>query len=54
MEIIVQGKAKNYFTPNEVVLNINFFTKKATYEEALTYGVDNVQTTNGRIFEKRR
>ena len=27
MEIIVQGKGTEYFTPNEVILNISFNTK---------------------------
>ena len=35
MEIIVQGKGTEYYTPDEVILNINFSTKGKTYEEAL-------------------
>lgn len=44
MEIFVQGKSKAFFTPDEVVLSICFFTKAKTYEEALHEGVANVQT----------
>ncbi len=43
MEIIVQGKGIEYFTPNEVILNINFYTKGNSYEEALSEGVKSVQ-----------
>ena len=44
MEIIVQGKGKEYFTPNEIILNLGFYTKKKTYEETLSEGVKNVQS----------
>lgn len=43
MEIVVQGKGVEYFTPNEVILNIGFNTKGQSYEEVLTAGVNNVQ-----------
>lgn len=43
MEIIVQGKGVEYFTPNEVTLSINFTTKGYTYEEVLRKGTENVQ-----------
>lgn len=43
MEIVVQGKGVEYFTPNEVILNISFNIKGQSYEEALTAGVNNVQ-----------
>lgn len=43
MEIIVQGRASEYFTPNEVILNINFVTKGDSYEEVLRNGIENVQ-----------
>lgn len=43
MEIIVQGKGTEYFTPNETVLNIKFNTKGESYEEVLSEGVKNVQ-----------
>ena len=42
MEIVVQGRGVEYFTPNEVVLNINFNTKGQSYEEVLASGVNNV------------
>ena len=43
MEIIVEGKGVEYFTPDQVVLNIEFHTKGLSYEEALSEGVKNVQ-----------
>jgi len=43
MEIIVQGKGKEFFTPNEVTLNFTFTIKGQTYEEVLREGVKNVQ-----------
>ncbi len=43
MEIIVQGKGTEYFTPDETILNINFYTKGQSYEEALKEGVKNVE-----------
>ena len=42
MEIIVQGKGESFYTPNQVVLSLNFITKELTYEEALTKGTTNV------------
>ena len=38
MEIIVQGKGTEFFTPNEVILNIGFHTKGQSYEEVLSEG----------------
>ena len=43
MEIIVQGKGTEFFTPNEVILNIGFNTKGQSYEEVLSEGVKNVK-----------
>lgn len=43
MEIIVQGKGTEFFTPNEVILNIGFNIKGQSYEEVLSEGVKSVQ-----------
>ncbi len=43
MEIIVQGTAMEYCTPNEGTFNITFTTKGYTYEEVLKEGTKNVQ-----------
>lgn len=44
MEIVVQGKATEYFTPDEIELNLNFYTKGLTYNDVLLKGVNDVQT----------
>ena len=43
MEIIVQGKGTEYFTPNEIIININFYKKGNSYEDVLNSGVNSVQ-----------
>lgn len=43
MEIIVMGKATEYFTPDEIILNLNFYTKESTYNGVLSKGVNDVQ-----------
>ena len=43
MEIIVQGKGTEYFTPNEIIISINFYKKGSSYEEVLNSGVMSVQ-----------
>lgn len=43
MEIIVEGKGNAFVTPNEVILNLNFYIKGPSYNEVLTLGVNNVQ-----------
>lgn len=52
MEIIVQGKGVKYITPDEIILNINFYTKGNNYEEALNEGVKNVQNFVDQIVLK--
>lgn len=43
MEIIVQGKGTDFFTPDQVIFNMNFFIKEQTYEGALQVGIQSVQ-----------
>lgn len=43
MEIIVQGKGIEYFTPNEIIISINFYKKGSNYVEVLNSGVMSVQ-----------
>ena len=52
MEIIVKGTGFEYFTPDEVILNINFFAKRQSYEEALKEGVENVEIFINEILLK--
>lgn len=43
MEIIVEGTGIKHFTPNEVIMNLNFITKGKSYEEVLELGSKNVE-----------
>lgn len=43
MEIIVTGKANEYFKPDQIILNINFYVKENTYEDVLIKGTNNVK-----------
>ncbi|MCI8331169.1 MAG: SIMPL domain-containing protein [Bacilli bacterium] len=42
MEIIVEGTGTAKFTPNEIILKINFHVKGQSYNEVLELGVQNV------------
>ena len=39
MEIIVEGRAKEFFLANEVIMNIDFITKNEKYDEVLQDGI---------------
>lgn len=52
MEIIVQGKGVEYFTPNEIILSINFYKKGNSYAEVLNFGVNSVQNFINEILLK--
>lgn len=43
MDIIVEGVGKKYYKPNEVKINLNFYTKTNSYESALEEGTRDVQ-----------
>ena len=53
LEIIVQGKGVEYFTPNEVIVSIHFTTKGYSYEEVLKEGTKNVMVFVEEILLKR-
>ena len=42
MDIIVKGTGEKYFTPNEIILNFNFYVKGSSYQEVLEVGTNNV------------
>lgn len=44
MKINVKGIGIEYYSPDQVTLNINFYTKSSSYEEVLTKGTDSIQT----------
>lgn len=43
MDIIVEGIGKKYYKPDEVKINLDFYTKSNTYESALEEGTRDVQ-----------
>lgn len=43
MDIIVEGVGKKYYKPDEVKINLEFYTKANTYESALEEGSRDVQ-----------
>lgn len=43
MEIIVEGKAKENFIPNQIILKINFIIKDKSYKKILELGVNIVE-----------
>lgn len=52
MDIIVEGKAKRFFKPDKVCININFYTLTKTYNEALDKGTTDVEIFVKDVFEK--
>ena len=44
MEIVVEGRGEDFFTPNLVVLTINFNGKGVSYQDALEKGLSGVST----------
>lgn len=53
MEIIVQGQAESYYTPDQVVLNLSFKSEASSYDQALLIGskqvlafIDEILKTN--------
>lgn len=49
MDIMVQGKANEYFTPDEVRFAINFYTKESSYNGALGEGTKAVEIFIGEV-----
>ena len=43
MEIIVEGIGTEFFKPDRVVLNLDFYLKGETYDQVLRDGVSSVQ-----------
>jgi len=52
MDIIVEGKANKFFKPDEIILDIKFYTKSTSYEDAMKNGVENVGEFIANIIEK--
>ena len=52
MDIMVKGNAKKMCSPDEVRVNINFYTKAQSYEEALINGSKDVESFIINVLEK--
>lgn len=44
MNIFVKGEGVEYYTPNQIILNIDFVKKGPKYEEVLNEGIESVKT----------
>lgn len=52
MDIIVEGIGKKYYTPDEVQINLNFYTRANSYEEALKKGTKDVEFFINKVLEE--
>ena len=52
MDIIVEGAGKKFYTPDEVEINLNFYTTADTYESALENGTKNVEIFINDVLER--
>lgn len=52
MDIIVEGIGKKFYTPDEVEINLDFYTRADSYEGALEKGTKNVELFINDILEK--
>lgn len=53
MEIITQGKGTDFFTPDQIILNINFNLKGKTYEEVLFEGTKTINDFVNELLLKK-
>lgn len=52
MDIIVEGVGKKFYTPDEVEINLDFYTRADSYEGALENGTKNVEIFITDVLEK--
>lgn len=52
MDIIVEGVGKKLYTPDEVEINLDFYTRADSYESALENGTKNVEIFINDVLEK--
>ena len=52
MDIIVEGVGKKFYTPDEVEINLDFYTRADSYESALESGTKNVEIFINDVLEK--
>ena len=52
MDIIVEGVGKKFYSPDEVEINLDFYTRADSYESALENGTKNVENFINDVLEK--
>ena len=52
MDIIVEGVGKKFYNPDEVEINLNFYTRDDSYESALENGTKNVENFINDVLER--
>ena len=52
MDIIVEGVGKKFYNPDEVEINLDFYTRADSYESALENGTKNVENFINDVLEK--
>ena len=52
MDIIVEGVGKKFYSPDEVEINLDFYTRADSYERALENGTKNVENFIDDVLEK--
>ena len=52
MDIIVEGVGKKLYTPDEVEINLDFYTRADSYESALENGTKNVEIFINDVLER--
>ena len=52
MDIIVKGVGKKYYTPDEVEIGLDFYTKTDSYERALEEGTKDVEIFIKEVLEE--
>ena len=52
MDIIVEGIGKKFYSPDEVEINLDFYTRDDSYERALENGTKNVESFINDVLER--
>ena len=52
MDIIVEGVGKKFYSPDEVEINLDFYTRADSYDSALENGTKNVENFINDVLEK--
>lgn len=52
MEIIVEGKAKEFFIPNQVIISFEFISKNKNYEDTLNNGLKMIEEFINKVILK--